>query len=452
MVERPPRARTRTPPRRERQLRVLRWGLVPFWAKDPSIGSQMINARMETVHEKPAYRRAFATRRCLLPADGYYEWYPTEQARPRPASRSSSRSSSAPPTARCWRWPGCTRSGATRPGDDDDPQRFRWTCTVLTTDGRGRARPHPRPDAAAGRAGPVRRLARPGELATRTTCASLLVPAAPGRLEAYPVSTAVNNVRNNGPELLEPRCRRRTPSTRPDLLEPVADPARRRPAGHRPLPAPRRHAAARPRRRGRHRGARPGRPRPATCPAQGITVIRVEQPWRVAGKRIAPAPAILDECLVAVADRLRARTPLVLGGRSAGARVGCRTARRARRRRGARARRSRCTRPGAPSVAARRAARRAGARRSWSRASGTRSAARGVPGRPADLAVVPGADHGLKVPSAARSSQPTTPWAVDASRRCLEFVVRDVDRESSGAEGVVLRGRGTDRSVPGHSA
>src|SRR4029079_10810716 len=63
----------------ERQLRTLKWGLVPFWAKDPSVGNKMINARMETVHEKPAFRRPFASRRCLLPADGYYEWYATEQ-------------------------------------------------------------------------------------------------------------------------------------------------------------------------------------------------------------------------------------------------------------------------------------------------------------------------------------------------------------------------------------
>src|SRR3712207_2650265 len=66
-------------PAAERQLRVLRWGLVPFWAKDPAIGSRLINARMETIAEKPAFRHAFAKRRCLLPADGYYEWYPTEQ-------------------------------------------------------------------------------------------------------------------------------------------------------------------------------------------------------------------------------------------------------------------------------------------------------------------------------------------------------------------------------------
>src|SRR3712207_993003 len=62
----------------ERQLRVLRWGLVPFWAKDPAIGNRLINARMETVAEKPAFKQAFAKRRCLLPADGYFEWYPTQ--------------------------------------------------------------------------------------------------------------------------------------------------------------------------------------------------------------------------------------------------------------------------------------------------------------------------------------------------------------------------------------
>lgn len=61
-------------------------------------------------------------------------------------------------------------------------------------------------------------------------------------------------------------------------------------------------------------------------PREGVTVIRVEQPWRVAGRRIAAAPAVLDACLVAVADRLRPRTPLVLGGRSAGARSAARTA------------------------------------------------------------------------------------------------------------------------------
>jgi len=55
-------------------LRMFRWGLVPFWAKDPSIGNKMINARSETVDAKPSFKNAFKKRRCLIPADGFYEW------------------------------------------------------------------------------------------------------------------------------------------------------------------------------------------------------------------------------------------------------------------------------------------------------------------------------------------------------------------------------------------
>lgn len=58
----------------DRALVLLRWGLIPSWSKDPAIGSRMINARAEAVAEKPAFRSAFRHRRCLVPADGYYEW------------------------------------------------------------------------------------------------------------------------------------------------------------------------------------------------------------------------------------------------------------------------------------------------------------------------------------------------------------------------------------------
>jgi putative SOS response-associated peptidase YedK len=57
-----------------RELALLRWGLIPSWAKDPAIGNRMINARAESVAEKPAFRAAFKARRCLVPADGFYEW------------------------------------------------------------------------------------------------------------------------------------------------------------------------------------------------------------------------------------------------------------------------------------------------------------------------------------------------------------------------------------------
>ena len=60
---------------------VFRWGLVPFWAKDPAIGNRMINARAETVSEKPSYRQAFRRRRCLIPADGFYEWQKTGEGK-----------------------------------------------------------------------------------------------------------------------------------------------------------------------------------------------------------------------------------------------------------------------------------------------------------------------------------------------------------------------------------
>ena len=185
----------------ERQLRVLRWGLVPFWAKDPSIGNRMINARMETVTQKPAFRRAFAKRRCLLPADGYYEWYATEQVtsagKPvkqpfyiRPADGSVLAMAGL---YEIWKDP--TR-------EDDDPERFRWTCTVLTTtaeDAVGHI--HDRMPLLVE---PERRAEWLSSDVDVDRAATLLVPAAPGRLEAYPVSTEVNNVRHNGPELAEP--------------------------------------------------------------------------------------------------------------------------------------------------------------------------------------------------------------------------------------------------------
>lgn len=65
----------RLSPEGKRVLHLLRWGLVPHWSRDPSIGARLNNARAEGVHEKPSFRDAFRRRRCLIPADGFYEWH-----------------------------------------------------------------------------------------------------------------------------------------------------------------------------------------------------------------------------------------------------------------------------------------------------------------------------------------------------------------------------------------
>ena len=201
VVQRPPSRESSTEDRQpaQRQLRVLTWGLVPSWAKDPAIGNRMINARMETVAEKPAYRKAFASRRALLPADGYFEWYPTDRlnALGKPVKQPffiRPRDGGVLAMAglyEIWRDP--ERA-------EDDPDRFRWTCTVLTSaaeDSLGHI--HDRMPLMVERD-------RWDEWLDPTTPGdtSLLVPAAPGRLEAFAVPTLVSNVRNNGPDLVEP--------------------------------------------------------------------------------------------------------------------------------------------------------------------------------------------------------------------------------------------------------
>jgi len=191
-----------------RQLRVMTWGLVPFWSKDMSSASRMINARMETVAEKPAYRRAFRQRRALIPADGYYEWDQSGDLDTGAGRPARSRKSKQPYFIRprdggllamaglyeIWRDP--TKS-------DDDPARFRWTMTVITTsaeDDLGQI--HERMPLMLRRDSYDDWL-DPGN-DDRASLLGLLEPAAPGRLLAQPVSRLVSNVQNNGPELVEP--------------------------------------------------------------------------------------------------------------------------------------------------------------------------------------------------------------------------------------------------------
>src|ERR1700712_2300195 len=197
VVERPPSKEAGDagePP--ERQLRVVRWGLIPSWAKDPSIGNRMINARSETVAEKPAFKKAFGKRRGLIPADGYYEWYAGEAidgAKPKKQPFYITPKDGSV----------LAMAGLYEFWKDRDADEWIISYTILTTtaeDDLGHL--HDRmplfvePDGYDAWLDPA---PHPTE-----TLLELLIPAAPGLLEAFPVSTAVNNVRNNGPELIEP--------------------------------------------------------------------------------------------------------------------------------------------------------------------------------------------------------------------------------------------------------
>lgn len=186
----------------QRQLRVFKWGLIPSWSKDAKIGSRMINARMETVADKPAYRRAFAARRCLLPADGYYEWYATTDLTAAGKPRKQPYFI-RPRDGAVLAMAGIYEIWRDRDRAEDDPDRFRWTVSVITTeaeDSLGQIHDRMPMMVESERWGSWLdpRVSRRDELL------DLLVPAAPGRLEAFPVSGLVSNVRNNGPELVEP--------------------------------------------------------------------------------------------------------------------------------------------------------------------------------------------------------------------------------------------------------
>lgn len=208
VLTRPPSKDKGRPP--QRQLRVLTWGLIPSWAKDPAIGNRLINARVETAAEKPSFRKAFATRRCLLPADGFYEWYTPEQETDDAPGEDKKRAKPRKqpffihhPDGSVLAMAGLYEIWRDPTKSEDDPDRFRWTCTILTTDAQDDlGRIHDRAPLLVDRDKYGAWL--DPTVSDAEALKELLVPAAPGRLEAYPVSTKVNNVRNNGPELVEP--------------------------------------------------------------------------------------------------------------------------------------------------------------------------------------------------------------------------------------------------------
>ncbi len=185
-----------------RSLRLARWGLVPGWAKDPSIGSRMINARMETLGEKPAFRKALAARRCLVPAEGWYEW--TDPPRGAPKGTRKTPHWIHPADGALLAFAGLYEFWRDPERADDDPHRWLVSMTIVT----GGA---PADDPVIG---PLHD--RQPVLLTPDRWAAWLDPGqgpqdalgllgeAPTGLTADVVSPAVSSVRNDGPELIVP--------------------------------------------------------------------------------------------------------------------------------------------------------------------------------------------------------------------------------------------------------
>lgn len=202
VVERPERLPDGGEGEVHRSLRLARWGLVPGWAKDPSVGSRMINARVETLASKPAFRKALDRRRCLVPAEGYYEWTDPPPGSPRGTRKTPHwiHPSDGRPLAfaglyEFWRDPARA---------DDDPHRWLVSMTIVTggapADDPVIGPLHDRqpvildPDRWAAWLDP----ARSGPEAAR------LLGDPPHGLTARAVRPDVSSVANDGPQLLEP--------------------------------------------------------------------------------------------------------------------------------------------------------------------------------------------------------------------------------------------------------
>ncbi|MEU7293811.1 SOS response-associated peptidase [Streptomyces exfoliatus] len=206
-------------PRPVRQLRTLKWGLVPSWAKSPEGAARMINARAETLDEKPSFKKAFTSRRCILPADGYYEWVTGAGERELEVEGKKKRPRKqpyfvTPADGSVFAMAGLYEFWRDRTLPAEHPSAWWVTCSVITTEAEtgplgvapaegphSLADIHPRmplmltEDRWDAWLDPAR--TDPEELR------GLLAAPPGGLMRAYPVATAVSNVRNNGPRLLE---------------------------------------------------------------------------------------------------------------------------------------------------------------------------------------------------------------------------------------------------------
>ena len=174
-----------------RKIDLFYWGLIPSWAKDPAIGSKLINARSETLSEKPSFKNAFRRRRCLMLADGFYEWRKLPDGKTKIPTRITMQNRAPFALAGLWeQW--------SHPGGSEI-----WSCTIITTEPNELLAPiHNRmpvilhPEDYDLWLDPGER--RPADLM------HLLRPYEADAMDVYSVSTAVNKAANDGPSCIEP--------------------------------------------------------------------------------------------------------------------------------------------------------------------------------------------------------------------------------------------------------
>ena len=175
--------------RDERQAEYMRWGLIPSWAKDASIGNRMINARGETVAQKPSFRNALPRRRCLVLADGFYEWQQVGKSkRPMRIVLKSREPSAFAGLWETWRNPA--------------GENFR-SCTIITTGANDLLRPiHDRMPVILPRE--LEAFWLDGDVTDTAALTDVLAPYPDDPLDYYEVSSLVNKAANNGPDLIAP--------------------------------------------------------------------------------------------------------------------------------------------------------------------------------------------------------------------------------------------------------
>lgn len=166
----------------------MKWGLVPFWAKDPGIGYKMINARAESIAEKPSFKKAFRSQRCLVPTNGFYEWKRSDGKTPYYIHRQDKEMLAFAGLYDTWK--------------DAEGKEFQTFTIITTTPNKLMAPIHNRMPVILNRENENTWLKT--DEASSQKLLNLLKPAPTEEFEAYPISTRVNKATNDDPSLLTP--------------------------------------------------------------------------------------------------------------------------------------------------------------------------------------------------------------------------------------------------------